>query len=434
MLNPRAFRWSAIAEQFASAGHTVDIVCSWMPGLATQEGLNGVTVHRVGGSMLEKIRSAVRPSSRSTTAGTSNSYARRSLVSKILSSVRTVARSLHDLTWKNMYWPDYACLWVGPASAKAIELVESKEFDRIITVSDPFSVHLVGRRLKRECPNLPWLVDIGDPFCFRHDTPTNNHWLYRALNYRCEREIFEMADRITVTVESTRAKYADLFPESDAKIEVIGPLLKTSDVTNESYSVFEPTSRKKLLFIGTLYRAIRNPQFLLELFSQLSERNDDWVELHFVGGYDDCRDICDSFKERLGNRLFFHGLMPRETVMQSVEEADLLINIGNSNPYQLPSKLVEYASAGKPILNISSIENDSSKIFLSNYDLFLNLMEASRGPDVVQVEAVEEFIRRESIINRAEKLDEIRRNFSAERIASQYMNEPIVCRPEDVTV
>ena len=54
-------------------------------------------------------------------------------------------------------------------------------------------------------------------------------------------------------------------------------------------------------------------------------------------------------------------------------EADVLVNIGNRTSYQLPSKVVEYAAFGKPILNFLASPDDSSAVFLSKYPFLLNV-------------------------------------------------------------
>ena len=59
------------------------------------------------------------------------------------------------------------------------------------------------------------------------------------------------------------------------------------------------------------------------------------------------------------------------------KEADVLINIGDNIPYQLPSKVVEYASTGKPILNIMENETDNSIKYFNNYPIILNIIEES---------------------------------------------------------
>ena len=60
--------------------------------------------------------------------------------------------------------------------------------------------------------------------------------------------------------------------------------------------------------------------------------------------------------------------------IEAAYEADVLINIGNTNPYQEPSKVIEYASTGKPIINITTIDCDSSSVLLEGYPAFLNVV------------------------------------------------------------
>jgi hypothetical protein len=48
-------------------------------------------------------------------------------------------------------------------------------------------------------------------------------------------------------------------------------------------------------------------------------------------------------------------------------ESNILINICNDTFYQLPSKVVEYAASGKPVLNFSKSDRDSSVHFFEEY-------------------------------------------------------------------
>ncbi|MBK9744729.1 MAG: hypothetical protein IPO94_18110 [Saprospiraceae bacterium] len=41
---------------------------------------------------------------------------------------------------------------------------------------------------------------------------------------------------------------------------------------------------------------------------------------------------------------------------------DALINVGNTTTYHLPSKIVDYLGANKPIVNLISNDDDSVKI------------------------------------------------------------------------
>ena len=55
-------------------------------------------------------------------------------------------------------------------------------------------------------------------------------------------------------------------------------------------------------------------------------------------------------------------------------DADFLLNIGNTVTNQLPSKVLEYISSGKPIINIYKSEMCPTLNLLENYDA-LNIYE-----------------------------------------------------------
>lgn len=388
-INPRVFRWTAIAEKWVQQGKKVDVVCSWSPGLSRCEIDSGVEVYRVGGGIIERTRSTLLPDGRSTAeskkASRSASVKKNGLASMILAAIRFI----HDIFWKNLYWPDYACTWIGPASTKALQLCHMEDYSTVISVSDPFSSHLAGRKVKSHYPQVNWLVDIGDPFCFRDDIPTNNFRLYKNLNVKIEHEIFNEANCISVTCQPTADKYAELFPVFKNKMEVIPPLLSITPGQEKGGSFFPASRSLRILYIGTLYRSIRSPEFLLKLFAILNQHNPDKaLELHFVGSINKCDDLFEQYRSMIGNQIFLHGQVDRESAMQAMEEADLLVNIGNSNRYQLPSKIVEYASLGKPILNLTTIDDDSSQIFLKDYAAILNLRcqgKVTSENDVIEV-------------------------------------------------
>ena len=65
--------------------------------------------------------------------------------------------------------------------------------------------------------------------------------------------------------------------------------------------------------------------------------------------------------------IIFHGTVSKERALLAMSESDVLINIGNNTSYQLPSKIIEYIGASKPIINIISLHNDTSKIYLKDF-------------------------------------------------------------------
>ncbi len=420
LLNPRAFRWSAILEEWAKDNTKIDVITSWQPGQPREEIINNVHIFRVNNALIEKLRSRFIKTDRKTSVTKNKNSAKTE--SKTNKVIKTVLKKLHDLTWKNIYWPDYATLWKKTALQNAIYLIDTEQYDAFITVSDPFTSHTVGYELKQKYPQLKWLVDIGDPFCFRHDTPTNNHFLYKQKNYNIEREVFAKAEHISVTTESTKNKYTELFPESAHKIKVIPPLMAPAEVKHTS-TVSEKNDTIKLIFVGTLYKAIRNPKFLLQIFTQLLRTNfSKKVELHFYGDINDCQDEFKKYQPLLNKNLFLHGLVSREEVLQAMATSSVLINIGNDNMYQLPSKIVEYVLTGKPIINIARLENDSSTEFLQAYPGKLIMHDTKDGLFQNELSKCISFIHNLPKDLPLKERETWHRTFSPETITKQYQN------------
>ena len=432
MLNPRALRWTAIAEHLAEAGKRVDVVCSWSPDMHESACNHSVNIHRVGAGLIERLRAILRTKERTSlvSSATGNNTQRdRSVLHAEKNTLKTLTRRFHDLTWKNVYWPDYAALWAKPAIERVNSLLADDDTNvTLITVSDPFTSHVVGRSVKRAHPDLNWIVDIGDPFCFRHDTPTNNHTLYRAYNYRCERKVFNEADSISVTTGATMRRYAELFPAAAEKITVIPPLVTFAHVDTQSAPLEAPLGESdafKALFTGALYRNIRNPEYLLQLFAALQEATPDVArELHFFGPTDDCKNIFDSFNATLqrhsGLSVHLHGLMSHSTTIAGLQQADLLVNIGNANPYQLPSKVVEYACTTKPILNISCIKQDSSTEFFAGRPNTLTLNATDSVALGEHAKMLQKFLQSDSEPVLESYCEDIRARHSSEIISKEY--------------
>ena len=59
--------------------------------------------------------------------------------------------------------PDPERLWELFSVRKAIRAAKNEGIDMIYTVSPPSSAHLIGLRLKKKYPGVPWVADICDP-------------------------------------------------------------------------------------------------------------------------------------------------------------------------------------------------------------------------------------------------------------------------------
>lgn len=359
-LTPRAFRWAAIAEHWAKQGHHVDVICETAISRAASEIINGVHVHRVGNDFLGRLRSE---------AGAQTKTGRISAFGKLKGALITLAKKASKYVWRKLYWPDHAWLWYWHAAGKAETLQATNNYDVMYSSSIPFTGHLVALRIKNKCPGLRWIVDIGDPFCFSDGVTVNNFALYESLNIRYEKKVFLLADAISVTTSATKKRYGEIFPFAASKISVIPPLLSVDAATaNGTPCVFPKDEKIRLVFLGTLYKTIRDPGNLLKLFSKLLESDiTEKLELHFYGEMGSCQDCFEPYNDIIGKKIFLHGLVDRKIAAAVMNNADILVNIGNDTAYQLPSKVVEYLFMMKPIVNLAKSSEDSSTSFFRQY-------------------------------------------------------------------
>jgi glycosyltransferase involved in cell wall biosynthesis len=408
--SPRAYRWTALAEYWARQGHRVDIVSAWKQGDDRLERRGGVTIHRVGGGIVERLRALLGEASHRAGDAPKTRAARSSALLR-------AAKGIYAATLKQLFWPDYAFHWYPSAAAQGRALCRATAYDAVISVSHPFTSHLVGLALKRRTPTLRWLVDIGDPFSLLDEIPPNNTALYRHLNRRAEAAVLRESDAIAVTVERCRADLVDAFAASAEKIAVVPPLLSLPAVAGPIAPLFAPDATH-LVFIGTLYRALRDPSPLLALFRALHRRRGD-LHLHFFGALNDCAPCFAALDDMAARNIHRHGVVPRETIAAAMLDADILVNIGNATSHQLPSKLVEYAAAARPILNLASKADDTAAEFLAGYPASLTLTTRGGRPDQPTIDAALAFIAAPPSVT-AEEAGRFLMPYTLERIAAAY--------------
>jgi hypothetical protein len=416
--NPRSFRWAALAEHWAAAGHGVDVLCSWVPGTAREELMRGVRVHRVGGGLSARLRS------RFGNPAAHPGEPRRSTPPGMVASLLSFA---NKRLWRNLWWPDYACLWYAPAVTAARRLLAEGGHDALVTVSDPFTSHLVGLRIKRRRPDISWVADIGDPFSMQEVAPCNNRRLYRRLNRRTEGRVLEKVTAATVTGAGLLESYRAAFPAAAGKMTIVPPLLSAEPPGAGGEGFFPEDGRLRLVAVGTLYREVRDPGHLLALYARLLDSAfGERLELHFLGNTRDCAASFESRRHLLGTRIFLHGVVPRERVLAAMAGAACLVNLGNATTNQLPSKVVEYAAAGRPVLNLVYSARDSSAAFLREHPAVLTLSRTGEEGLESQARLLADFIEHPPPVDR-QRLDRWLDGFRVGAVAAQY--EGLLRRP-----
>lgn len=150
------------------------------------------------------------------------------------------------------------------------------------------------------------------------------------------------------------------------------PLLNLEKDTGSDKSFFN-SDRINCVYAGALMMPVRRPEFMLNIFSEFEKEN---VDLH-IWSATLTKDQKKELQQMLKPQQFFHGSLPQNEMQKVLNDADFLVNIGNTVSNLFPSKILDYISLGIPIINIYKIDDCPAKKILDKYPLCLNIFENS---------------------------------------------------------
>ena len=228
-------------------------------------------------------------------------------------------------------------------------------FEAMLSWSQWHSAHLAARRIKQSHPRIPWLAHFSDPWV---DNPFSRATgLERWLNADLERSVMEAADRILFTTPETVDLVMAKYPTSwRAKVRVIPHGFEQRLYSNSSPP---PRDGRQLVarYVGNFY-GDRTPAPLIGALRSVLRRRPEVakaLKVEIVGGVENA--LQGSLLET-GLPDGMLQLLPPVTYRESLrlmETADLLLVIDGPAKISvfLPSKLVDYIGAGRPIVAFS---------------------------------------------------------------------------------
>ncbi|NHZ78553.1 glycosyltransferase [Massilia sp. CCM 8695] len=259
--------------------------------------------------------------------------------------------------------PDGLGPWRRRALGPALERIAASGSEALVSFGMPMSDHLLALELKRRT-GLPWLAHFSDPWS---DNPFHpNTWLEHRVNAALERRVIGAADRVLFTSQRTldlvMAKYppawrarAAVLPHAWDMDNFAGPapaLAAAVDVAAR------PGVRHVVRHIGACYGA-RSPEPLFAALARILERQPaalDTVAFEFVGHVSPNLLASEAYKALPAGLVRMRGQVGYRESLQLARDSDALLVIDAPSQLPsvfLPSKLVEYIGARRPVWGIT---------------------------------------------------------------------------------
>lgn len=147
------------------------------------------------------------------------------------------------------------------------------------------------------------------------------------------------------------------------------PLVR--NMSNAMASSPSTPGRIVFLYAGSLDLRLRNPSFVLSVFGDERLRQLG-IEL-VMYAYGSGAALVEQAERRDSAWLHYHRRVGIDEVHMAMARADILVTIGNNSDSEVPSKLFEYVSFGKPIVHFYFSRQDAYLDYLDRYPISLAL-------------------------------------------------------------
>ena len=316
-------------------------------------------------------------------------------------------------------WPLISPIYCRRLYSVAKHVCETKKIDCIIPVYTQIDTLIAAKKIKQENSMIKYIPYFLDSFSGGYGPKVfSKDWIVKRGRW-WEDRLLPCADKI-IMMQSCKEHYQKYANDKEYYKRIVFldlPLFTTHNGIKENNSMF--ANKINLLYIGTIPTHIRNPQYFLDVFSHIENTN---IDLNIVG-------TCTDFEllrraAAKDSRIKIFPPVNHDKALSLMQQADLLVNFGNNNPNMTPCKIFEYMSLGKPIISVSPIPNEPSKIYLEKYPTVL-LLEEYRHDIYSDVNRLNDFIGKSEAVREVDlqKLNNIFYSNTPEAFVSEIISE-----------
>lgn len=235
--------------------------------------------------------------------------------------------------------------------------------DILLPVSEPHETVIAAYKFRKKNPIIQLYPYQLDRFSEGNSLYENKIW--RKLKYprhkKTELKVLSACDSLFALPPIANYYLSTpIFTEYTSKIvKTEHPLLKEVKIDS---AVNNSDNAVNFTYAGSLDVSLRNPEFVFRFLSEID------IEFTFhLYSFGNCQSIINRYKSVLGEKLQDWGKISSDLVPRTLIRTNILFTIGNNSDDEVPSKLFEYLSYGKPIVHFYYSDIDAYLKYLSNY-------------------------------------------------------------------
>lgn len=244
-------------------------------------------------------------------------------------------------------------LWDAAVRDRILAKIHKSTPSMLLTFGQPFIDHYVGVQIKNRFPELPWLAHFSDPWV------DNPYSVTTDFDIQTERLVVEKSDALVFTTTRTQELVMKKYPEKwIRKTHVIPHGFEKEALSLPNKDL--PDKTLHLLHTGNIYEA-RAPFVLIFALLMLREREVTDIKIHFIGHV---QPVFSKLVEGYGLSSYFSflGSIKPDACLEKAASSDVLLvcDAPSKESVFLPSKVVDYLTARRPILAITPTESSTT--------------------------------------------------------------------------
>jgi glycosyltransferase involved in cell wall biosynthesis len=346
---PRALRWRYLSRELVLLGHEVHVLVPDLGDVDVEfpNAPGRLYIHRSWAGPFGWLvrRSQRRHAGAATSRSGQSAVARQPAAGTRLNWRGRLVETAKQLCGLVMF-PDVRAEWSPWARRALRRILQTVQPGVVVTSHEPATTLPLGRMAQRM--GFLWVADLGDPVCANY---TSQRWRRRA--WKLEAMVSHSAETVLVTTEATRQLLIDRHGQDPGRCIVLPNGYDDRHAAAGRRALDFDAGRLELIYTGRLY-GYRDPSGLLQAAATTPG-----VRLTIVVP-DPPEGRVARLIEGAGNLIRVSGYLPHEAVMELLEAADVLVNVGDAGgSVQVPAKVYEYLGLERPILHVLTGPDDT---------------------------------------------------------------------------